>query len=877
MAVGGEHAPDSEARIAADEPPHKKSRLSLEQACPLPTTIPSSGPEAVATLRHIRRVLAERPFGLWLHDCQWSIKRVLYGFINDIVAVAEKGEQEQLEVVSLLDQLLRSGYAQTARDRCLLVGAGAWKPMIDLLLAEKTAGSGPASIDSIVRMYVHLAEHVNFYDDFAGTHPEFWDPKHFRMLLTEMPRVMATIPDSVEADVWEMICPDLEAALKTFGSFMLFWTNSTTDAPFTFDLAEAMPLLTRILDVLGEYDARFGKEISAKNRGDPLEEIVRLGGVLAHYVTRLFDEAATNATDGPRKQAVALLGLLVRVLALPIPTCGPKSEGGAKEAVPVDERQLDSDWIENLWEYCQISSKPNDEFLDPTLLPHLFKVMATLPLEEQKYRLESISPLVSSFIGKYGEQLKQKQVPSELSDLKTVLNMVLQDDVGSNTDFMEELCFYPCLLEFATKRAILQSHCERLKLHSGNGDPIRLVVPRDNVLDGVCSSLHLEDKTARIEVPVEIEFRAGYADDTGKELVDEGEDQGGLRRQWLDRASRHFVCSDLFMSPAEDAAHLERSTSSDSKPAAQGRGRYVVPSAESVCRCVQEDWEEQFELFGCILGFALLYNETVPVHFGHNFLRSAFGLKTEAADMLPLLESVDKTLHTKVKYILDGSYSTLGESLDDALEQSHLPNVFAMRESHCPELVESTPLKEGGVKIRVTEENKEEFVMLLIEHVLISGVAKQVECFRRGLLRVLPDELLQRIAELMSLKEIELMVCGVDEVDVSDWEEHTQYENGYTRDSQPVRWFWETVRGMSQSHQASLLAFATGSSQVPSGGFRFLQPELFTIQRVAVTDRCPEAHTCANCIDLPEYESKEELERKLLFAIEETGDAFGRR
>merc|ERR550539_494168 len=88
-------------------------------------------------------------------------------------------------------------------------------------------------------------------------------------------------------------------------------------------------------------------------------------------------------------------------------------------------------------------------------------------------------------------------------------------------------------------------------------DPIRLVVPRDNVLDGVCSSLNLQDAAARIDVPVEIEFRAGYADDSGKELVDEGEDQGGLRRQWLDRASRYFTSSDLFMSPSENAAHLE--------------------------------------------------------------------------------------------------------------------------------------------------------------------------------------------------------------------------------------------------------------------------------------------------------------------------------
>merc|ERR1712072_1317703 len=115
------------------------------------------------------------------------------------------------------------------------------------------------------------------------------------------------------------------------------------------------------------------------------------------------------------------------------------------------------------------------------------------------------------------------------------------------------------------------------------------------------------------------------------------------------------------------------------------------------------------------------------------------------------------------------------------------------------------------------------------------------------------------------------MVCGADAIDVEDWEKHTQYENGYTGDSQPVQWFWEVVRDLSQPLLASLLSFATGSSQVPSGGFRFLQPELFTIQRVRVTDRFPEAHTCANTLDLPEYASKGELERHLRFVIDETG------
>merc|ERR1712232_1041886 len=220
------------------------------------------------------------------------------------------------------------------------------------------------------------------------------------------------------------------------------------------------------------------------------------------------------------------------------------------------------------------------------------------------------------------------------------------------------------MLDFATKRATIHNLCDRMKLHSNSGDPLRLVVPRDNVLDGVCTTLNLADQSARIEVPLEIEFRSGHVDATGNELVDEGEDQGGLRRQWLDRASRYFTSSDLFMSPSVDAAHLDRVTTASSSVNRRASGLIFVPSPEPVCSCVQEDWQEQFELFGCVLGFAILYKETIPVHFGHNFLRAVFGLKTDTEDLLSLIESVDKTLHTKLKYIQGSGYQALGDTLE---------------------------------------------------------------------------------------------------------------------------------------------------------------------------------------------------------------------
>ncbi|KAI9290535.1 hypothetical protein K502DRAFT_298267, partial [Neoconidiobolus thromboides FSU 785] len=103
----------------------------------------------------------------------------------------------------------------------------------------------------------------------------------------------------------------------------------------------------------------------------------------------------------------------------------------------------------------------------------------------------------------------------------------------------------------------------------------------------------------------------------------------------------------------------------------------------------------------------------------------------------------------------------------------------------------------------------------------------------------------------------------------------------YTQSSAQIQWFWRAVRSFDQSERAKLLQFATGTSKVPLGGFNSLQGsngvQKFQIHRdFASSKRLPSAHTCFNQLDIPQYESYEELRQQLLKAIEEcsTGFAF---
>ncbi|XP_015262187.1 PREDICTED: NEDD4-like E3 ubiquitin-protein ligase WWP2 [Gekko japonicus] len=182
-------------------------------------------------------------------------------------------------------------------------------------------------------------------------------------------------------------------------------------------------------------------------------------------------------------------------------------------------------------------------------------------------------------------------------------------------------------------------------------------------------------------------------------------------------------------------------------------------------------------------------------------------------------------------------------------------------------------LKAGGESIRVTEENKEEYIMLLTDWRFTRGVEEQTKAFLDGFNEVAPLEWLRYFDE----KELELMLCGMQEIDLSDWQKNAIYRH-YTKNSKQVQWFWQVVKEMDNEQRIRLLQFVTGTCRLPVGGFAELigsnGPQKFCIDKVGKETWLPRSHTCFNRLDLPPYKSMEQLKEKLLYAIEET-EGFG--
>ena len=88
--------------------------------------------------------------------------------------------------------------------------------------------------------------------------------------------------------------------------------------------------------------------------------------------------------------------------------------------------------------------------------------------------------------------------------------------------------------------------------------------------------------------------------------------------------------------------------------------------------------------------------------------------------------------------------------------------------------INSHELKEGGIDLPVTDDNKHEYIDLMLHWRLDRGVAKQMESFKKGFSEVMPVNLLYNF----DIQELEFLTAGTLEIDVDDWRAHTEYRNG---------------------------------------------------------------------------------------------------
>ena len=75
---------------------------------------------------------------------------------------------------------------------------------------------------------------------------------------------------------------------------------------------------------------------------------------------------------------------------------------------------------------------------------------------------------------------------------------------------------------------------------------------------------------------------------------------------------------------------------------------------------------------------------------------------------------------------------------------------------------------------------------------------------------------------------LQLLLCGMQDVDVEDWQRNTVYRH-YAPQSKQIQWFWQFVKSLDNEKRARLLQFVTGTCRVPVGGFAELIGRVFVV------------------------------------------------
>jgi E3 ubiquitin-protein ligase NEDD4 len=212
------------------------------------------------------------------------------------------------------------------------------------------------------------------------------------------------------------------------------------------------------------------------------------------------------------------------------------------------------------------------------------------------------------------------------------------------------------------------------------------------------------------------------------------------------------------------------------------------------------------------------------------FIRPFYKMMLNKPILLQDIEAVDIEYYKSMKFIIDTDEV---ESLD--LTMTSETDVYGQKVEH--------ELKPGGKDIKVTNENKKEFIDLVIQWRFVHRIDKQMNNFIKGFNEIVP----QRCIQVFDPKEMELLLSGLGVINIKDWQINTLYKGEYNPQHVVIQWFWMAMYSFPNELRLRFLQFVTGTSRVPMNGFAELQGsngyQKFTIQSWGDFNKLPRAHT----------------------------------
>nr|XP_057929409.1 ubiquitin-protein ligase E3A isoform X2 [Doryrhamphus excisus] len=266
---------------------------------------------------------------------------------------------------------------------------------------------------------------------------------------------------------------------------------------------------------------------------------------------------------------------------------------------------------------------------------------------------------------------------------------------------------------------------------------LKLKVRRDHIIDDALVRLEMisMENPSDLKKQLFVEFEG-----------EQGVDEGGVSKEFFQLVLEEIFNPDIGMFTYDDDTKLFWFNSS---------------SLEN---------EAQYTLVGIVLGLAIYNNCILDVHFPMVVYRKLMGKRGTYLD----LPDSHPVLYQSLKELLDYG-GNVEEDMALTFQISHT-DLFGS-----PVLYD---LKEEGEDIPVSKENRQEFVELYADYILNKSVEVQFRAFKKGFLMVTSESPMKY---LFRPEEVELLICGSRKLDFEALEKTTEYDGGYSKDTQVIK------------------------------------------------------------------------------------------
>ncbi|XP_057456554.1 E3 ubiquitin-protein ligase UPL3 [Lotus japonicus] len=297
---------------------------------------------------------------------------------------------------------------------------------------------------------------------------------------------------------------------------------------------------------------------------------------------------------------------------------------------------------------------------------------------------------------------------------------------------------------------------------------------------------------------------------------------------------------------------------------------------------------EHFRLMGRVVAKALQDGRLLDLPLSMAFYKLVLGQELDLYDILFLDAELGKTLQELNALVcrkhhiesIGGGYTVTdanlhfrGAPIEDLCLDFTLPGY--------PDYI----LKSGDEIVDIS--NLEEYISLVVDATVKTGIMRQIEAFRAGFNQVFDISSLQ----IFTPEELDYLLCGRREMwKTETLADHIKFDHGYTAKSPAIVNLLEIMGEFTPDQQRAFCQFVTGAPRLPPGGLAVLNPKLTIVRKLSSTaanassngngpsetadDDLPSVMTCANYLKLPPYSTKEIMYKKLLYAINEGQGSF---